>query len=266
MVNCPAYKRLVFLIYMSTKTAAVNQNVFTLLFSQIRDFGANFEKSTPGEDTEKPRTKLSVPKIKFNLPKDKFLQKAKDATAFLKRRPKMAIGVGLGLLVIIFVLVFFPGVNPNSAVKKVAGSQTDFSPENQVTIGSRFEVPIRKEDGTETPDKLIINLTTADLSKKILIQGKPATSRDTKTFILINFEVENSTSNQLTVRPVDFIRLTDAEGRTFAPDVHNNDVAVEPISIKKTRVGFVVDENQKEFKFLVGEINGPKKEVIVKFN
>src|SRR3989344_7194745 len=251
---------------MSTKTTAVNQNVFTLLFSQIRDFGANFEKSASVEDSDKPRAKFFVPKLKFNFQKEKYLDKAKSAVAFLKRRPKMANGIGLGLLVIIAVLVLFPGVNPNSAVKKVAGSQTDFSPENQVSIGSRFEVPIRKEDGTETPDKLIINLTTADLSKKILIQGKPATSRDTKTFILINFEVENSTSNQLTVRPVDFIRLTDNENRTFAPDVHNNDVVVEPISIKKTRVGFVVDENQKEFKFLVGEINGEKKEVIVKLN
>src|SRR3989344_1032967 len=251
---------------MSTKTTAVNQNVFTLLFSQIKDFGANFEKSTSSENTDKRRVKFSVPKLKFNFGKEKFLKLAKSAAAQLKRRPKMAAVVGLGLLIIIAVLVFFPGVNPNSAVKKVAGSQTDFSPENKVSIGSRFEVPIRKEDGTETADKLIINLTTAESSKRILIQGKPATSRDTKTFILINFEVENSTSNQLTVRPVDFIRLTDNENRTFAPDVHNNDVAVEPISIKKTRVGFVVDENQKEFKFLVGEINGEKKEVIVKFN
>ena len=251
---------------MSTKTTAVNQNVFTLLFAQIKDFGANSGKSVFSENTDKPRAKLAVPKLKFNFPKETFLQKAKGTVAFLKRRPKMAIGVGLGLLVIIAVLVFFPGVNPNSAVKKVAGSQTDFTAEKQVSIGSRFEVPIRKEDGTETPDKLIMNLTTAESSKRILIQGKPATSRDGKTFILINFEVENSTSNQLTVRPVDFIRLTDNENRTFAPDVHNNDVAVEPISIKKTRVGFVVDENQKEFKFLVGEINGPKKEVVVKFN
>lgn len=251
---------------MSTKTEAVSQNVFTLFFSQIRDFGANFEKSASAEDTDKPRAKFSVPKIKFNFSKEKYLEKSKSVGAFLKRRPKMTIGIGLGLLVIILVLVLFPGVNPNSAVKKVAGSQTDFTAEKQVAIGSRFEVPIRKEDGTETPDKLIINLTTADLSKRILIQGKPATSRDTKTFILINFEVENSTSNQLTVRPVDFIRLTDNENRTFAPDVHNNDVAVEPISIKKTRVGFVVDENQKEFKFLVGEINGEKKEVVVKLN
>jgi len=251
---------------MSTKTAVVNQNVFTLLFSQIRDFGANFEKSASAEDADKPRAKFSVPKLKFNFQKEKYLEKAKSAVAFLKRRPKMTIGVGLGLLVIIAVLVFFPGISQNSAVKKVAGSQTDFTAEKQVSIGSRFEVPIRKEDGTETPDKLIMNLTTAESSKRILIQGKPATSRDGKTFILINFEVENSTSNQLTVRPVDFIRLTDNENRTFAPDVHNNDVAVEPISIKKTRVGFVVDENQKEFKFLVGEINGEKKEVVVKLN
>ena len=251
---------------MSTKTTAVSQNVFTLLFAQIKDFGANFEKSTSSENTDKRRLKFTAPKFRFNLPKGKFLQIAKGAVAQLKRRPKMAAVVGLGLLIIIAVLAFFPGVNPDSAVKKVAGSQTDFSPENQVSIGSRFEVPIRREDGTETPDKLIMNLTTAESSKRILIQGKPATSRDGKTFILINFEVENSTSNQLTVRPVDFIRLTDAEGRTFAPDVHNNDVVVEPISIKKTRVGFVVDENQKEFKFLVGEINGEKKEVIVKFN
>ena len=245
---------------MSTKTAAVNQNVFTLLFAQIKDFGANFEKNGSAE-----RVQSKLPKIKLNFQKEKYLEKVKSVIAFLRRRPKMAIGVGLGLLVIIAVLTFFPGINPDSAVRKVAGSQTDFAAEKQVAIGSRFEVPIRKEDGTETPDKLIINLTTAEASKRILIQGKPATSRDTKTFILINFEVENSTSNQLTVRPVDFIRLTDSEGRTFAPDVHNNDVVVEPISIKKTRVGFVVDENQKEFKFLVGEINGEKKEVIVRF-
>lgn len=251
---------------MSTKTTAVNQNVFSLLFSQIKDFGANFEKSTSAEDTGKRRVKLTAPKLKLNFPKEQFLEKSKSIVAFIKRRPKMAVGIGLGLLVIIAVLVFFPGISPDSAVKKVAGSQTDFRPENQVSIGSKFEVPIRTEDGTETPDKLIMNLTTAESSKRILIQGKPATSRDTKTFILINFEVENSTSNQLTVRPVDFIRLTDSEGRTFAPDVHNNDVVVEPISIKKTRVGFVVDENQEEFKFLVGEINGEKKEVVVKFN
>ena len=246
---------------MSTKTATANQNVLALLFSQIKDFGANFEKNGSAE-----RVQSKLPKIKLNFQKEKYLEKVKSVIAFLRRRPKMAIGVGLGLLVIIAVLTFFPGINPDSAVRKVAGSQTDFAAEKQVAIGSRFEVPIRKEDGTETPDKLIINLTTAEASKRILIQGKPATSRDTKTFILINFEVENSTSNQLTVRPVDFIRLTDSEGRTFAPDVHNNDVVVEPISIKKTRVGFVVDENQKEFKFLVGEINGEKKEVIVRFN
>jgi len=246
---------------MSTKTTAVSQNVFTLLFAQIKDFGANFEKNGAAE-----RAQSKAPKIKLNFQKEKYLEKVKSVIAFLRRRPKMAAVVGLGLLIIIAVLVFFPGISPDSAVKKVAGSQTDFSPENKVSIGSRFEVPIRKEDGTETADKLIINLTTAESSKRILIQGKPATSRDTKTFILINFEVENSTSNQLTVRPVDFIRLTDNEGRTFAPDVHNNDVAVEPISIKKTRVGFVVDEHQKEFKFLVGEINGPKKEVVVRFN
>ena len=169
---------------MSAKTTTANQNVFTLLFAQIKDFGANFEK---GDTTGGAKSKL--PKFKWNFQKEKYLQKVKSVIAFLRRRQKMTIGVGLGLLVIILVLVLFPGVNPNSAVKKVAGSQTDFTAEKQVSIGSRFEVPIRKEDGTETPDKLIINLTTADLSKRILIQGKPATSRDTKTFILINFEV-----------------------------------------------------------------------------
>src|SRR3990167_6206856 len=111
---------------MSTKTTAVNQNVFTLLFAQIKDFGANFEKSTSSENADKRRLKFTVPKLKFNFPKETFLQKAKGTVAFLKRRPKMAAVVGLGLLIIIAVLVFFPGVNPNPAVKKVAGSQPDF--------------------------------------------------------------------------------------------------------------------------------------------
>lgn len=173
------------------------------------------------------------------------------------------------LLILAIVILAVAGVlilknfrtTPQSLIRST--SQTDFSPQNQATLNRKFEIPIRSASGKETGDKLAITFTTVDQAKRILIQGKPATARDTKAFLILNLEIDNSTTNQLTVRPVDFIRLVDSKDRSYAPDVHNNEVVAEPVSIKKTRVGFVVDENQENFKFLIGELNGNKEAVEV---
>ena len=74
-------------------------------------------------------------------------------------------------------------------------------------------------------------------------------------------EINNPTNDKLNVRPVDFFRMVDDAGNSYAADVHNDPVKAEPISIKKTRIGYVVAENQNTFKFLVGEINGEKQNI-----
>ena len=247
---------------MSTKTTAVNQNVFALLFSQIRDFGANFEKSASAEDADKPRTKFSVPKFKFNLPIGKYFQKVKSAIVYLKRRPKMAIGVGLGLFVLILAIVFLPDIWPKSAVKQIAGSQANINSQQTSISGGKFDVPIRDSEGNETGSPLRVNTINIERTEEVLYQGKPLISKEGKDFLVINLEVENSTDNRLTVRPIDFYRITDDSGKSYAADIQTEAVKVEPQSSKKTRVIYIIGDSQRNIKLSIGEIRGDNKETI----
>ena len=83
-----------------------------------------------------------------------------------------------------------------------------------------------------------------------------------KDFIVINLEVENATENRLTVRPVDFFRLIDESGKSYAPDIQTDPVKVEPKSSKRTRTIYIVGDDQKILKFMIGEIKGGKFETV----
>lgn len=131
----------------------------------------------------------------------------------------------------------------------------------EVPIGRSFKFPVYGENGQATDISLTMNLTTAAKMRNILIQGKPAQAREGKIFLIVNMEVLNDFNQQLKIAPVDLIRLVDATGKKFAPDVHNEDVIVEPISVKKTRVGFVVDDPTTGLELQVGEIDGAKETV-----
>ena len=201
--------------------------------------------------------------FKFNLPLGKYFQKIKNAIVYLRRRPKLAIGVGLGIIALILAIVFLPGIWPNSAVRRVAGSQTDFSPEKQTAInGGKFDVPIRDSEGSEIGAPLRVNTTHIERAEEVLYQGKPLISKAGKDFLVINLEVENSTDNRLTVRPVDFYRLIDPSGKSYAADIQTEAIKVEPQSSKKTRVIYIIADDQRNIKLEIGEVRGENKETI----
>ena len=131
---------------------------------------------------------------------------------------------------------------------------------SSVAIDKEFDFPIYNK-GAKTENSLKLKLTTVEKTDKILVNGKPATAKDGKDFLVMYLEITNPTKDKLNVRPVDFFRLVDSQGNQFAADVHNDPVKAEPIAIKKTRIGFVVDESLNTFKFQVGEINGEKQEL-----
>lgn len=219
------------------------RNIWAIFASQIVDYGTKLTR-TKFMDLSFLKTPLK------NFPQDKL----KNILSVFKRP---AVIIALATIVILSAGVLFLKDKVNNSAPQVFGnSQTNFSPQKSTILNRKFEIPIRNSSGKITGSALPITITTVDSSKKILIQGKPATSRDGKVFLILNLDIDNATTNQLSIRPVDFIRLQDDQGKSYAPDVHNEVVKAEPISIKKTRVGFVVDENQTKFKFLVGEIGG----------
>lgn len=168
------------------------------------------------------------------------------------------------ILVLVIGLIGF-GISksqkvPGAPTAVANGSQTNGNP--TLTINKEYNFPIY-DKGKKTENNLKMLVTTVERSDKILINGKPASAREGKDFLIINLEISNPTSDKLNIRPVDFFRLVDDQGQQYAADVHNDPVKAEPISIKKTRIGFLVDESQKSFKCLVGEINGDKQEITI---
>lgn len=169
-------------------------------------------------------------------------------------------------LLVVFILII--GVVLVSSFKfkdKILQSrsaiQTVETKEDNVGVYKEFSFAIYDNEAKKTGNSLKITLTEAERTNKILVNGQQASVRDGKDFLVLYMEINNPTDDKLNVRPVDFFRLIDGNGNSYAADVHNDPVKAEPISIKKTRIGYVVDESQTNFKFLVGEINGEKQEI-----
>ena len=161
--------------------------------------------------------------------------------------------------VVILGVVFFVRSRGNDFQN---ADNTFISEGSKLALNKKFSVPIRNSKGETVGSDLVVSVTTLERTSEVLYKGKPLVARSSKDFLVINLEVENSTNNRLTVRPVDFFRLVDASGKTYAPDIQTDAVKVEPFSSKKTRTIYIISEEQKTIKLMIGEIKSEKKETV----
>lgn len=217
--------------------------------TQIFDFQA---KSKPENSQKTLKQAFQNPLKKVSFEK---IKKIKDGVS-----KKVFIVAAVILIVAVGAWYFTQNNGTNGASDP---SNINLAPNGTANLNKKVEFPIRDKDGKETGTKLAVTFTSIERADKILYGGKPLTAKQGKDFIIANIEIENTTKDRLTVRPVDFIRLVDAEGRNYAPDIQTNSLKVEPLSIKNTRTMFIVSENMKTLKFLIGEINGNRETVEV---
>lgn len=224
------------------KSNTISLNPTAHIFNQIADFtktGASFV----GQKIKNPLRNLKIPNFNFKNVDKKYL----------------AAGV-IGLLVVAGFGLYL-AKSGNSASEVASVKTTSSAPSS---INKKLSIPIREQSGKETGKQLIVNFTNVERSEELLYKGRPLLPRDGKDFAVINIEIENSTNDRLTVRPADFVRLVDSEKRNYAPDIQTDPIKVEPLSIKRTRTVFIISDDQKNIKFLIGEINGNKETVEIK--
>lgn len=142
-------------------------------------------------------------------------------------------------------------------------AQSGIGGKPQATISQDFAVQARTKDKIRVRyADLGVKLTNAEIANSLLVQGKRARTREGKTFLIINMEVENQFAVPLYTFPVDLLRLVREDGKKIAPSVHQGTVEVRPISTKKSNVGFVVDPGDKDFKVEVGELSADDKKLL----
>ena len=167
----------------------------------------------------------------------------------------------IGLVVLILVAGGF-WMFKSKSQSSVSGEATYVAEGPRAQLNKRFEVPIKDAEGKEVGSALVVNVTYLERTGELIFQGRRLLSKGGKDFIVINLEVENATDNRLTVRPVDFFRLIDESGKSYAPDIQTDPVKVEPKSSKRTRTIYIVGDSQKILKFMIGEIKGGNSETV----
>lgn len=105
-------------------------------------------------------------------------------------------------------------------------------------------------------------LTSAELQDEIVIKGQKANAVKGKEFLIINLKLTNNYSKTIQINTRDYIRLSvNKSDEKLAADIHNDPVEVQAISTKYTRLGFPIDETDKNLTLYVGEINGKKESI-----
>lgn len=179
-----------------------------------------------------------------------------------KHIPRILVVVAV--IVVIAVGVMLYNKWKGGSAKPVTSSQTKVVTKT-ATVGKQFDIPLKNSKGEKTDKKLVGTLVSVDRTNQAVIKGERKVATNGKIFILVNFEFDNKNNDRINIASKDYIRFVDEKGKAFAPDIYNATVAVEPQAVRKDRVGFLVEDSIKTFKFQVGEVTGSKELIQVKF-
>lgn len=148
----------------------------------------------------------------------------------------------------------------DTASEKESGRvETELKKSEEVKLDKSYEF----ETGQKGAD-FKVHLLGAAKVNLVKTQGEPITANKGKEFLLLALEIDNKLKQKIIVDSQNFFRLKVGE-KFFAPDFYNGEIEILPISTKGDQLGFVVDEKQKNFELQVGEIDGKKEIVKIKF-
>lgn len=167
------------------------------------------------------------------------------------------------IVIVILVLLFFVFRNTTALSTTYNDDQRiDVQkPKATQTLNKNFSFPLKDDKGKEV-SKIKYTLLTAELRNEIIVKGKEATAVKGRTFLILNLKITNDFDKTITINTRDYVRLiVNNNNEKLAPDIHNDPVEIQADSTKYTRVGFPIDDTDKNLTLIVGEINGPKQTI-----
>jgi hypothetical protein len=134
-------------------------------------------------------------------------------------------------------------------------------PRAEQDLNKKFAFPLLDDKGKEV-SKIKYEILDAELRDEIIVKGKMATSVKGRTFLILNLKITNDYNKSISINTRDYIRLTaNSNKEKLAPEIHNDPVEIQANSTKYTRVGFPINDTDKDMKLSVGEINGSKQDI-----
>lgn len=173
--------------------------------------------------------------------------------------------VTLIVIIVIAAVAFLAGkLSTPKSVRQAVGQDAAPVTNAEQKLNKSFDVSVKNDKGVEIT-KVKYNLEDAVLQNQIIIRGTRATAIQGKTFLIVNFNLNNNSNKYIQLNSRDYVRLVGTNGEMIAPDIHNDPIQIQPISTKESRLGFPVDATTKKFTLSVGEIDGKKNQVTINF-
>lgn len=187
----------------------------------------------------------------------------------LKRNSKNIAYVGVVLLVVLIVVFAFrkiTSVAQSDNASSVLGNQPNNpGAKKSMFLNKEFSFPLKDSFGKEV-SKVKVMLLSAEQRDSIYIKGRQARTLNDRTFLIINLKITNDYNRTIQLNTRDYFRLSvNNSSEKLAPDVHNDPVEVQASSTKYTRVGFPMYNSDKNPILQVGEINGEKQIIPLRF-
>ncbi|MBI3443340.1 hypothetical protein HY008_01590 [Candidatus Woesebacteria bacterium] len=135
------------------------------------------------------------------------------------------------------------------------------------SLNREFNFPLKDNKGTEV-SKIKIFIERAELRDQIIVKGQKATAVRGRIFLILTLKVTNEYSKPVEIETRDYIRLSvnGNENEWLVPDIHNDPVEVRGASTKITRVGFPINDTDRNLLLQVGEIGGYKQKIELSLN
>lgn len=167
-------------------------------------------------------------------------------------------------LAVLVVAAFAVGSALSSRnVSKGSRAQKESVPQAKArqNLNREFSFAI-KDDKDKEIGKIKYIVQSAELADEIIVKGEKARAVVGKTFLILSIKIVNDLKQGVSINTRDFIRLSVNGGRELlAPNIHNDPVAAQAISTTYTRLGFTINESDKNLELHIGEIAGPKQTI-----
>lgn len=175
-------------------------------------------------------------------------------------KEKLILTVSAIVLVVLIGTAFYIGLSRQDSVGL---SYSDTRPEAAIAkarqeLNKKFNFPITDADGKKAGE-VEYTILNAELQDSIIVKGQRAQAVKGRTFLILNLKLINDNSQGIEINTKDYIRLSvNKKDEWVASEIHNDPVQVQAISTKYTRIGFPINDTDKDLTLKIGEINGDK--------
>lgn len=191
------------------------------------------------------------------------MQRIKNATKF-----KKLLIVVIGLIALSTIgYRLFSGISKTASVvnPKVIGATSAQKVELNKVMD--FEIQTINDSGQflSKKDKIKFIITEAELKDSIKVKGEDRKVSDGQKYLILRIELQNDTPDRLAIISSKYVRLIGLEDKKFSPDFHNAMIAIDPLSVRRDLVAYIVNSDSKTFKFQIGDLEGDKQIIEITF-